>query len=127
MRAALGGSRGRIIRQLLTESVVLSSIGGVLGLALGVVGIRALLAVNTAGLPRVGTDGALVDVDWRVVAFTIGVSILTGLVFGLIPAWQTSRVDLTKTLKDAGGRSGTGCAPERGRDRSWSSPKSRSR
>ena len=69
IRAAIGGSRGRIIRQLLTESVVLSLAGGVLGLALGVLGIRALLQVNTAGLPRVGELGAAVGVDWRVMGF----------------------------------------------------------
>ncbi len=66
IRAAIGGSRGRIIRQLLTESVVLSTAGGVLGLLFGMVGIRALLAINTAGLPRVGEDGAAVGLDWRV-------------------------------------------------------------
>ena len=75
IRAAIGGSRGRIIRQLLTESVVLSLAGGVLGLFVGWAGIRALLSVNTAGLPRVGENGALVGLDWRVVAFTIGVSL----------------------------------------------------
>ena len=58
IRAAIGGSRGRIIRQLLTESVVLSLAGGVLGLFVGWAGIRALLSVNTAGLPRVGENGA---------------------------------------------------------------------
>ena len=66
IRAAIGGSRGRIIRQLLTESVVLSLAGGVLGLILGLLGIRALLAINTAGLPRVGELGAAVGLDWRV-------------------------------------------------------------
>ena len=68
IRAAIGGSRGRIIRQLLTESVVLSLVGGALGLIVGWAGIRALLSVNTAGLPRVGEDGAYVGLDWRVVA-----------------------------------------------------------
>ena len=71
IRAAIGAGRGRIIRQLLTESVLLSLAGGVLGLALGVAGIRALLAVNTAGLPRVGENGALVGLDWRVLGFTV--------------------------------------------------------
>src|SRR5688500_11738218 len=81
IRAAIGGSRGRIIRQLLTESVVLSLAGGVLGLALGVLGIRALLQVNTAGLPRVGELGAAVGVDWRVMGFAFLVSLSTGVVF----------------------------------------------
>src|SRR4029453_16300311 len=108
IRAAIGGSRGRIIRQLLTESVVLSLAGGVLGLILGVIGIRALLQVNTAGLPRVGEAGAAVAVDWRVMAFAFLVSLLTGIVFGLIPALQSSKTDLTTTLKESSGRSGTG-------------------
>jgi putative ABC transport system permease protein len=108
IRAAIGGSRGRIIRQLLTESVVLSVAGGVLGLLLGWIGIRALLAVNTAGLPRVGENGAFVGIDWRVVAFTTLVSLGTGIVFGLIPALHSSRTDLTSTLKESSGRSGTG-------------------
>jgi predicted permease len=108
IRAALGGSRGRIIAQVLTESLVLSVIGGILGLGLGMLGIRALLSVNTAGLPRIGQDGALVGADWRVLVFTLGVSLLTGLIFGLIPALQSSKTDLTSTLKETGGRSGTG-------------------
>jgi putative ABC transport system permease protein len=108
IRAAIGGTRGRIIRQLLTESVVLSIAGGILGLLLGVLGIRTLLAVNTAGLPRVGLDGALVGVDWRVVTFTVAVSLGTGILFGLIPALQSSKTDLTTTLKESSGRSGTG-------------------
>ena len=108
VRAAMGGSRGRILRQLLTESLLLSVIGGALGLTLGVVGMRALLSVNTANLPRVGDAGAFVSLDWRVVAFTIGVSIVTGVLFGLLPALQTSKTDLTTSLKEASGRSGTG-------------------
>jgi putative ABC transport system permease protein len=108
IRAAIGGSRGRIIRQLLTESVVLSAVGGVLGLLFGMVGIRALLAVNTAGLPRIGEDGALVGMDWRVVAFTMLMALGTGILFGLIPALQSSKTDLTTTLKESSGRSGSG-------------------
>jgi len=108
IRAAIGGTRGRIVRQLLTESVLLSLTGGLLGLLLGWAGIRALLAVNTAGLPRVGELGAAVSLDWRVVIFAIGVSIATGILFGLIPALQSSRFDLTTTLKESSGRSGTG-------------------
>jgi predicted permease len=108
IRTAIGGSRARIIRQLLTESVVLSFAGGVLGLFLGWAGIRALLSINTAGLPRVGADGDMVSLDWRVVAFTIGMSLATGVLFGLIPALQSSKSDLTSTLKESAGRSGTG-------------------
>ena len=108
IRSAIGGSRGRIVRQLLTESLVLSLAGGLLGLFAGWLGIRALLSVNTAGLPRVGENGAFVGLDWTVVAFTTLVSIATGIVFGLIPAIQGSRTDLTTTLKESAGRSGTG-------------------
>ena len=108
IRSAIGGSRWRIVRQLLTESVVLSLAGGLFGLCFGWLGIRALLSVNTAGLPRVGTDGSLVGLDWRVLTFTLAVSIATGVLFGLIPALQSSKADLTTTLKESSGRSGTG-------------------
>jgi putative ABC transport system permease protein len=115
IRAAIGASRERIIRQLLTESVLLSIAGGVLGLALGIVGIRALLAINTAGLPRVGENGSVVGVDARVLAFTILVSVGTGILFGLIPAFQSSRADLSGALKEGSGRSGTGARQNRAR------------
>ena len=108
IRAAIGGSRGRIIRQLLTESVALSLIGGIFGVVLGVVGIKALLSVNTAGLPRVGEFGASVQLDWRVLAFAFLVALGTGILFGLIPALQSAKTDLTTTLKESSGRSGTG-------------------
>jgi putative ABC transport system permease protein len=108
VRSAIGAGRGRIMRQLLTESVVLSLAGGILGTMLGFIGIRALLTVNTAGLPRIGQDGALVGIDWRVLLFTLGVSLGTGILFGLIPALQGSRADLGSTLKESAGRSGTG-------------------
>ncbi len=108
IRAAIGGSRRRIIRQLLTESVVLSLAGGALGLLVGWAGIHALLSINTAGLPRVGENGELVGLDWHVVSFTILVSLATGVIFGLIPAVQSSKTDLTTTLKESSGRSGTG-------------------
>ena len=108
VRAAIGAGRGRLVRQLLTESVVLSLAGGILGSIVGIFGIRALLAVNTANLPRVGQEGGLVGVDWRVLLFTLLVSFGTGIVFGLIPALQSSRANLASTLKENGGRSGTG-------------------
>ena len=87
---------------------MLSIAGGILGLVLGLVGIRALLSVNTAGLPRVGEFGSAVGIDWRVLSFAFLVSFLTGVVFGLIPALQSSQTDLTTTLKESSGRSGTG-------------------
>ena len=99
IRTAVGASRGRIIRQLLTESVVLSSIGGALGLALGLVGVRALLAISPVNIPRIGEHGAAIALDWRIVAFTILVSLVTGIVFGLIPALEVSRADLSVPLK----------------------------
>src|SRR5437588_5620809 len=108
IRAAIGAGRGRIVRQLLTESILLSLVGGALGLVVGVAGIRALLSINTAGLPRIGEEGALVGVDWRIVAFAGAVSVATGLLFGLIPALQASSADLSATLKESGGRTGSG-------------------
>jgi putative ABC transport system permease protein len=108
VRAALGAGRGRIMRQLLTESVGLSLAGGALGLVLGIAGIRALLSIDTAGLPRIGEQGLRVGVDWRVAAFALVVSVATGILFGLIPAVQGSGGDLSSTLKESAGRSGTG-------------------
>ncbi|WP_238325944.1 ABC transporter permease [Bryobacter aggregatus] len=107
IRAAIGAGRGRLIRQLLTESVLLAAVGAIFGSVLGLIGIRMLLSVNTANLPRIGVDGALVGADWRVLTFTIGITLLTGVLFGLIPALQSSRADLSTTLKEGGGRSGS--------------------
>jgi predicted permease len=108
IRASLGAGRARIIRQLLTESVLLSVPGGLLGILLGVWGIRVLLSVNTAGLPRVGAGGAFVNVDWRVLGFTLLISLVTGILFGLIPALQASRADLNSNLKESGRGLGSG-------------------
>ena len=91
IRSALGAGRGRIIRQLLTESVLLSLAGAALGLMLGFAGVRALLAVSPAGLPRIGENGSAVAIDWRVLAFTLAVSLLTGILFGFVPRLQPSR------------------------------------
>ena len=108
IRAAMGAGRARIVRQLLTESIVLSITGGVLGLMLGYAGVRALLAVSPAGLPRVGENGAAVGLDWRIFLFTLAISLFTGILFGLFPALSASRVDLHTTLKESSNRSGTG-------------------
>ncbi len=108
IRSALGAGRSRIVRQLLTESVLLSFTGGILGLILGFVGVRALLAISPAGLPRIGEDGSAIGVDWRVLSFTVAVSLLTGILFGVFPAFSASRTDLNSSLKESSNRSGTG-------------------
>ena len=108
IRSAMGASRARIMRQLLTESVVLAVSGGILGLVLGYIGVRGLLAISPADLPRVGEHGAAVAIDWRVLAFTLGVSLLVGVLFGLFPAIGASRPDLNTALKESSNRSGTG-------------------
>jgi predicted permease len=108
IRSALGAKRSRIIRQLLTESVMLALTGGILGLILGFMGVRALLAISPAGLPRVGEDGSAIGLDWRVLAFTLAVSCVTGILFGLFPAFSVSRTDLNSALKDSSNRAGTG-------------------
>jgi putative ABC transport system permease protein len=98
IRAALGAGRGRLVRQLLTESLVLALAGGLLGLVLaywGVDGLRALVPANT---PRMGE----VHIDSMVLAFTFGVSLITGLFFGLAPAWHITQIDLRETLNEAG-------------------------
>jgi putative ABC transport system permease protein len=107
IRMAIGAGRGRIVRQLLTESLVLSLTGGALGLLIGMAGIRMLLAINPGNIPRIGPHGGLVTMDWRVLGFTIVVASATGLLFGLFPALDASRTDLNGPLKE-GGRSGTG-------------------
>jgi predicted permease len=108
IRSALGAGRSRLMFQLLSESLLLSLAGGVLGLGLGYVGVRALLAINPSDIPRVGEQGAAVALDWRVLVFTLVAAILTGILFGLVPALSTSRSDISNTLRESGARSGTG-------------------
>jgi predicted permease len=108
IRAALGAGRARIIWQLLTESLLLSLAGGLLGLGLGYLGVRALLSINPGDIPRIGEQGAAVTLDWRVLAFTLVASVLTGILFGLVPAFNASRSDLSITLRESGARTGSG-------------------
>ncbi len=108
IRAALGASQSRIVLQLLMESVLLSFTGGILGLLLGYIGMRGLLAMSPGDIPRIGEHGGAVTIDWRVLAFTLVVSLFTGILFGLFPALGASRPDLNSTLKDSSNRSGTG-------------------
>src|ERR1041384_7841377 len=98
IRTAVGASRWRIARQLLTESVLLSLIGGAIGLLLARWGVDLILYVSPDAIPRSREIG----LDWTVVAFTIGISFLTGILFGLIPAIQAGEVDVHETLKESG-------------------------
>jgi putative ABC transport system permease protein len=108
IRTALGAGRRRIVCQLLTESALLSLAGGALGLILGYAGVRASLAANSVDIPRIGDQGSGVTLDWRVLAFTLLVALVTGIVFGLIPAFSGSRSDLNTTLKENSSRGSSG-------------------
>jgi predicted permease len=103
VRTALGASRSRLIRQLLTESLLLSVAGGVVGILLALWGVDLLRALGPRDIPRLNDVG----LDGMVVGFTLTISILTGLIFGFAPALQASKPDLNETLKE-GSRGSTG-------------------
>ena len=98
IRAALGAGRGRIVRQLLTESIVLALAGGVLGLLVAYVGTRLLLALSRGQLPQSFNVG----IDGTVLLFSLGVSLATGLLFGVVPALRSSAPALQRTLREGG-------------------------
>lgn len=100
VRAALGASRGRIVRQVLVESTLLSLLGGAAGLLLGSWGMDALLALKPEDLPRAEN----VHLDGSVLFFTVVLALLTGIVFGSVPAWQATRTDITGALSSIGRR-----------------------
>jgi cell division protein FtsX len=104
VRLALGAARRRLIRQLLTESLVVAALGGILGISLAAVGTRLLLALVSTGVSDLGLE---VPRDYRVFLFTAGVSLLTGLVFGLAPAIRGTRLDIHRILA-ANGRGSVG-------------------
>jgi putative ABC transport system permease protein len=112
IRAAIGAGRGDIIRQVLVESVLLSSAGTIIGLAIGVWGAQALLALSPGDLPRaadLAAAGLLRSVlDWRLLGFTAGAGVLTGILFGLAPALHLARANLGAALKEGGDRGSTG-------------------
>src|SRR5579872_3988668 len=112
IRSALGASRFRLLRQFLTEGVILALVGGALGAALGFGGVRALLATNPESIPR----SFEIALDWKVLAFTFAVSIVTGLVFGMAPLLHLREHVMGMTMKEGGHRATAGSA--RGRLRS---------
>jgi putative ABC transport system permease protein len=111
IRSALGASRMRVVRQLLTESILLSLAGGALGLVLAVWWSDLLVALGKENIPR----ALQVGLDWRVLAFTLVVSVLTGVIFGLVPALHSSKTELTESLKEGGRGSGEGARRNRTR------------
>src|SRR5436305_12081845 len=96
------------MRQLLTASLLVSLTGGLLGLLIGFAGVRFLLAINPGSIPRIGEDGSAVTVDLNVLLFTLGVSVLTGIFFGLVPAISASRKSLAAVLNESSNRAGVG-------------------
>ena len=112
LRTALGATRGRIVRQVLTESLLLSATGGVVGLLVALWALPLLVSVNPGNIPRV----AEVSLDWRLFSFAVGVSVLTGVLFGMAPASKVARLNLNESLKE-GGRGSSG-GPGRNRVRS---------
>jgi putative ABC transport system permease protein len=98
IRSAMGAGRWRIVRQLLTESVLLALIGGTLGMLIAQWGIKLILYISPDAIPR----SREIALDWRVLAFTVGLSVLTGIVFGIVPALQAGIVDVNETLKETG-------------------------
>jgi putative ABC transport system permease protein len=109
IRSALGASRMRVIRQLLTESVLLSLAGGALGLVLAVWWSDLLVTLGKQNIPR----ALQVGLDWRVLSFTLVVSVLTGIIFGLVPAIHSSKTELTESLKEGTRGSGEGARRNR--------------
>jgi predicted permease len=107
-RAALGAGRSQIIRQLLVESLTLSLSGGLIGLGVGFAAVRLLLRINPGDIPRIGEDGSGITLDLNILLFTLGISILTGIVFGLVPAISASRANLAAALNENGSRAGIG-------------------
>jgi predicted permease len=102
VRLALGAGRGRLLRQLVTESLLLALAGGAVGIVIALWGRDLLLSLQFPGQDMAALQTGVSALDWRLLGLTIAVSVATGLLFGLAPAWQTTRVDLTPALKETG-------------------------
>jgi putative ABC transport system permease protein len=109
IRSALGAGRWRLLRQFLTEGVLLAIVGGALGAAIGFAGVRAMLAANPESIPR----ALEISLDWKVLAFTLGVSLVTGLVFGMAPLLHLREQVVSISLKEGGQRATAGSARAR--------------
>ncbi len=110
VRAALGASRGQLIGQMLTESLMLALAGGVLGLGFSYVCVEAIRALGSSSVPRLHE----IQINWYVMLYALGISILSGVLFGLVPALRLSHVDLQTHLKDGGRSAGTSAVWGRG-------------
>ena len=104
VRSAMGAERGRLIRQMITEAMMLAILGGAAGVALAYAGVRLLLLVNPGDIPRIGE----MSVDVRVLLFSVGISLLTGFLSGLLPALSASRIDVMSLLKQGGSKGAAG-------------------
>jgi putative ABC transport system permease protein len=110
IRAAIGAGRGRLLRQFATESVLLSTCGGGVGLVMASFGVHALLSISPGNIPRIGVGGASMRLDWRVLMFTLGISLLVGIVFGIIPALRICGPSLNQSLNEGNQRLGSGAS-----------------
>jgi putative ABC transport system permease protein len=108
IRAAIGARAGRIVRQLIVESLLLSFFGCILGVIAGLVGVHLLLTTTPGNIPRITGTDATIRLDWRVMAFAVGLSIATGLIFGVLPALRVLREKLVDSLHETSGRHGLG-------------------